>query len=330
MGTLQDTILLGTAAVNRQGTYDNNNGPSMVSGSGCGCSKLENSGICSCSSSSDGCCTSYLRREDAADRPHEVPEHVVSQAGRKGCTFDPAGHDPVGGDSAVLAGRSVSSNTCDERIPREQVRTLMDEIMQGIQGTINVSGDDKGVERSSTMKVESNAQVDYQEPHIQGHGVHFIEEDADEGVNSLQQTRIRAAMDSGSCRNVTHPKTLPAGTKITPNTSGKHFSGAGGEVIEKYGGCMTNIESTHGQVGCKWHVADVTRPLHSVSQIAGPYDGAGNADVLFNNRRCVVVSPGVVEAMMQHISPIAEYHRDGNLYLSDFTMSDFVRPGQSS
>ena len=93
---------------------------------------------------------------------------------------------------------------------------------------------------------------------------------------------------------------------------------------------MTNIESAHGQVGCKWHVADVTRPLHSVSQIAGPYDGDGNADVRFNNRRCVVVPPGVVEAMMQHISPIAEYHRDGNLYLSDFTMSDFVRPGQSS
>ena len=93
---------------------------------------------------------------------------------------------------------------------------------------------------------------------------------------------------------------------------------------------MTNIESAHGQVGCRWHVADVTRPLHSVSQIAGPYESEGNADVLFNNRRCVVVPPGVVEAMMKHIDPIAEYHRDGNLYLSDFTMSDFVRPCQTS
>ena len=137
-------------------------------------------------------------------------------------------------------------------------------------------------------------------------------------------------MGSGSCRNVTHPKTLPAGTKVTPNTSGKQFSGAGGEVIEKFGGCMTNIESVHGQVGCRWHVADVTRPLHSVSQITGSYDSDGNADVLFNNRRCVVVPPGVVEAVMQHMEPVAEYHRDGNLYLSDFTMSDFVRPGQSS
>ena len=159
--------------------------------------------------------------------------------------------------------------------------------------------------------------------------VSFIEgDDEGEGIKSLrQETRIRAAMDSGSCRNVTHPKTLPAGVKVTPNTSGKHFSGAGGEVIEKFGECITNIESAHGTVGCRWNVADVTRPLHSVSQIAGPYDGDGDHDILFNNKRCVVVPPGVVEAVMKHVDTVAEYHRDGNLYLSDFTMSDFVRQG---
>ena len=137
-------------------------------------------------------------------------------------------------------------------------------------------------------------------------------------------------MDSGSCRNVTRPKTLPSGAKVTPNTSGKHCSGAGGEVIEKFGDCVTNIEGAHGQVGCRWSFADVTRPLHSVNQIAGTYEGDGDHDVLFNNRRCVVVPLGVVEAIMQHVDPVAEYHRDGNLYLSDFTVSDFVRPGQSS
>ena len=48
---------------------------------------------------------------------------------------------------------------------------------------------------------------------------------------------------------------------------------------------------------------------------------------LFNNRRCVLVPPGVVEAFMEHMDPVAEYHRDGNLYDSDFTMSGFVRQG---
>ena len=101
-------------------------------------------------------------------------------------------------------------------------------------------------------------------------------------------------------------------------------------MIEKFGGCITNIEGPHCQAGCRWHVAGVTRPLHSVSQIAGPYDGEGNHDILFNNRRCVVVPPGVVEAVMKHMDPVAEYHRDGNLYLIDFTMSDFVRQVQGS
>jgi hypothetical protein len=138
-------------------------------------------------------------------------------------------------------------------------------------------------------------------------------------------------MASGSCRNVTHPKTLPAGVKVAPNANNKHFSGAGGEVIEKFGECTTSIEGEHGRVQCRWNVADVTRPLHSVSQIAGPYEGDGQLDVLFNNKRCVVVPPGVVEAVMKQVgTPIAEYHRDGNLYLSDFTMSDFVRQGQNS
>ena len=101
-------------------------------------------------------------------------------------------------------------------------------------------------------------------------------------------------------------------------------------MIEKFGECVANIEGTHGQVGCHWHVADVPRPLHSVSQIAGPYEGDGNHDILFNNRRCDVLPPSVVEAVMEHVDAVAEYHRDGNLYLSDFTMSDFVRQGQDS
>ena len=64
-----------------------------------------------------------------------------------------------------------------------------------------------------------------------------------------------------------------------------------------------------------------------MSQIAGPYEGDGNHDILFNNRRCVVVPPGVVEAVMGHVDAVAGYHRDGNLYLSDFTVSGFERGG---
>ena len=51
---------------------------------------------------------------------------------------------------------------------------------------------------------------------------------------------------------------------------------------------------------------------------------------MFNNKRCLAAPPGVVNAIMEHVDIVAEYHRDGNLYLSDFTMSDFVRPDQDA
>ena len=90
------------------------------------------------------------------------------------------------------------------------------------------------------------------------------------------------------------------------------------------------MEGTHGQVDCRWDVADVTRPLHSVSQTAGPFEGEGNHDILFNNKRCVVVEPGIVDATLQLMKPIAEYKREGNLYLSEFTLSGFARQDQES
>ena len=85
---------------------------------------------------------------------------------------------------------------------------------------------------------------------------------------------------------------------------------------------------TGDKVAGKWQVADVTRPLHSVSEVCGPQDHAtGHHDVLFNNKRCVVVPPGVVEHIMQHIDFVAEYPREGNLYVAEMMLSSFPRQG---
>ena len=143
-------------------------------------------------------------------------------------------------------------------------------------------------------------------------------------------TKIKVAFDSGAVKHVIHPKTLPSNIKITPNHSGQHFSGANGAEIEKFGWCTTKLSGKRGDVKCDWSLADVNRPLHSVTQIAGSIEGLGKNDVLFNNRRGVVVPPGVVDAIMQHIDAIAEYPREGNLYVAEMTMSDFVRPDLSN
>ncbi len=74
----------------------------------------------------------------------------------------------------------------------------------------------------------------------------------------------------------------------------------------------------------------MARPLHSVSCITGAPEGPGDQDVLFNNRRCVVVPPGVVERILREVTPVMEYKREGNLYLAELTMSAFGRPGQEA
>ena len=151
-----------------------------------------------------------------------------------------------------------------------------------------------------------------------------------EEINAVRErTTIRVAMDSGAVKHVTHPSTLPSGVKITPNTTGKHFSGAGGEVIERYGSAQALLTTAEGrEIVIDTNVAEVSRPLHAVSQVTGPADHpTGKQDVLFTNKRCVVVQPGVVEHILKYIKPIAQYDRDGNLYLATMTVSDFVRPG---
>ena len=49
---------------------------------------------------------------------------------------------------------------------------------------------------------------------------------------------------------------------------------------------------------------------------------------MFDNKRCVIVPPGIVGHILKHIRPIAEYARDGKLYLSTMTVSDFILPAQ--
>ena len=134
-------------------------------------------------------------------------------------------------------------------------------------------------------------------------------------------------MDSGSVANVTHPVNIPDGVRIEPNLTGKHFNGAGGETIQKHGDCLTLMKGEMGEVGCRWQVADVIRPLNSVSQVTGPTEGPGEHDVLFNNKRCVVVPPGVVDRVLQELRPIAEYPRVGGLYVAEMTLSPFPRQG---
>ena len=143
-----------------------------------------------------------------------------------------------------------------------------------------------------------------------------------------EKVRVTVAMDSGAVRNVLHPDDLPRGVSTDPDTTGRHFVGPAGETITKHGTCATAMEGPHGKLGCNWAVADVTRTLNAVSQTTGPEEHAtGHHDVLFNNKRCVVVPPGIVERIMKVVQPTAEYKRKGGLYLADVELSCLPESG---
>ena len=74
-------------------------------------------------------------------------------------------------------------------------------------------------------------------------------------------------------------------------------------------------------------MADVTRPLNSVSETCGPIDGPGAQDVLCTTKRCYVAPPGIVEQIMSTTKSVVEYDRIGGLYLADLEMSGFSRQG---
>ena len=157
----------------------------------------------------------------------------------------------------------------------------------------------------------------------------------DEVIAGMESsTRVRVAMDSAAVDNVIHPDELPDDAEYQPNTSGKHFVGANNAHIENFGSCRTKM-TQHGDVaradvGCDWRMADVTRPLHSVAKVTGPKGEPGKQDVLFDNDSCFVVAPGTVKKLMKTLAAVAEYKREGNLYIADMTLSSFGRQGATA
>jgi hypothetical protein len=147
-------------------------------------------------------------------------------------------------------------------------------------------------------------------------------------ANTVDEVTLQVAVDSGSCANVAHPDDMPKGAILEPNVDDKHFSGAGGDRIKKYGTCKTKCTGSAGDFTTDWSCAEVTRALHSVSKIAGPEDHpTGYQDVIFNNKRCCVAPPGIVNLIMTKVKAVAEYKRAGGLYLADITLSSFARQG---
>lgn len=154
-------------------------------------------------------------------------------------------------------------------------------------------------------------------------------------LNTADVVRISSCLDSGAVANVVGPDCVPGCTVTTPHTTGRHYQGAGGSRITKHGSCTTIITDDEGRrVICPFNLADVSRPLNSVSSIAGPGSGdegpsrAEGNDVSFSNKRGVAVPPGTVERVLAELGePTLQWDRTENLYCKDFIVEGFAWQG---
>ena len=143
--------------------------------------------------------------------------------------------------------------------------------------------------------------------------------------------KIKVAMDSAAVDNVVHPNDIPECVEFVPNsTDSGHFVGANNSKIENFGTCRTSLNGANmaQSIGCDWTLANVTRALHSVAKVTGDKGEENHKqDVLFDNDNCFVVPPGIVKRIMQVITAVATYEREGNLYTAEMEVSSFPRQG---
>ena len=129
----------------------------------------------------------------------------------------------------------------------------------------------------------------------------------DDKVDKDGWRKIVAVVDSGAGENVI-PKNLIDFVPIMATArsmSGKGFQGAGGEHIANHGEQQISFRTKEGQVRkTTWQVADVRRPLMSVSKMAA----AGN-EVVLNGK-----DPRVTNLRTKEVTQI---RREGNVYVLD-------------
>ncbi len=149
--------------------------------------------------------------------------------------------------------------------------------------------------------------------------------DEDEGEEELfttsEEVEVEVAADSGAVAHTTSPKGLPGTVKAVRNRV-RNFVGAGGEGIAHHGTARVRLQQEDGRfIQNDFEVADVCRPLHSVSTICD-----NEHDFLFTKKCGYVVPEGVFEEILAKLYDagriICRYPRRGGLYVATMKATD--------
>ena len=130
-----------------------------------------------------------------------------------------------------------------------------------------------------------------------------------------EELEIEVAADTGCVAHVAGPDSIPNSIQVEKPADGsepRNFIGAGGDMINNYGKAHVSLVQGDGkEISNIFHVADVCRPLHSVSTICD-----NGHEMLFTNGVGVVVPAGALSQFLGQVRQVAKYPRSGGLYVS--------------
>ena len=143
----------------------------------------------------------------------------------------------------------------------------------------------------------------------------------DEIMAAEEEIEVDVAVDSGCVAHVCGPDDIPTSVKVEhpPGKRRRNFVAANGSDMENYGEASIEMVQGNGQVfGSTFTVTDVTRPLHSTSQIC---DTASQAcpeghEVLYTKDGATVVPGGTLSKFLGSVRHVANYPRRGGLYVA--------------
>ena len=146
---------------------------------------------------------------------------------------------------------------------------------------------------------------------------------------------IAPAADSGAVDHVAGPGDIPGSALVVANEDTRDFRSANNGVIKNHGQAIIELQQDGGAIMTSAvQVADVSRPLHSVSKICdGPGGDEHEKEMLFMKGEAVVVPAGTFSRLLASITPLVRYKRSGGLYVAKMKArakpaSGFTRPGQ--
>ena len=168
------------------------------------------------------------------------------------------------------------------------------------------------------------------------------EDDEDDHLMDLEEeVEVHVAADTGSVAHVVGPKDIPGSIAVRPPANGRvrNFVGAGGDGIKNHGEAVVQLVLEDGTVvNSTVQVADVVRPLHSVSMICD-----AEHEMLYTKACGYVVPEGTLSKFLASINVIAKYPRRGGLYVAKMkarrprpkpapsaAKPGFTRPGRRS